>query len=166
MKKPNGSTTNGSNGCPPAHYSQQIRELFAAKNIPAPDGEAFTNVLEMVKDRCTLLTDFVEQAGYFFQTPQTIDVASIKPKWNEQKNLLFIELVKAFELVESWHHAGLETLFKEIVSVHLLKPGELMLPLRIMLVGGKYGPGVFEIAETIGKEETAKRIRHSLSLLS
>jgi glutamyl-tRNA synthetase len=41
-----------------------------------------------------------------------------------------------------------------------------MLPLRIMLVGGKFGPGVFEIAELIGKDETVKRIHHTMSLLS
>ena len=40
-----------------------------------------------------------------------------------------------------------------------------MLPLRIMLVGGKYGPGVFVIAEMIGKEETMKRINEALSML-
>jgi glutamyl-tRNA synthetase len=47
-----------------------------------------------------------------------------------------------------------------------LKPGELMLPLRIMLVGGKHGPGVFDIASILGKEETIKRIEHGLNLLS
>ena len=41
-----------------------------------------------------------------------------------------------------------------------------MLPLRIMLVGGKYGPGVFDIAALLGKEETIKRIEHALSLLN
>jgi glutamyl-tRNA synthetase len=46
-----------------------------------------------------------------------------------------------------------------------LKPGELMLPLRVMLVGGKFGPGVFEIAEIIGREETVKRIQHVLSII-
>ena len=40
-----------------------------------------------------------------------------------------------------------------------------MLPLRIMLVGGKFGPGVFDIAAIIGKEETIKRIKHTLQLL-
>lgn len=33
-----------------------------------------------------------------------------------------------------------------------------MLPLRIMLVGGKFGPGVFDIATIIGKQETIQRI--------
>ena len=34
-----------------------------------------------------------------------------------------------------------------------------MLPFRIMLVGGKFGPGVFDIAAILGKEETINRIK-------
>jgi glutamyl-tRNA synthetase len=41
-----------------------------------------------------------------------------------------------------------------------------MLPFRIMLVGGKFGPGVFEIVETIELKETIARIQYSLQLLS
>jgi glutamyl-tRNA synthetase len=41
-----------------------------------------------------------------------------------------------------------------------------MLPFRIMLVGGKFGPGVFEIAELLGKDETVARIATTLSRLS
>jgi glutamyl-tRNA synthetase len=79
--------------------------------------------------------------------------------------MFFIELVRAFELMQQWQHNDLENTFKEIAAAHQLKPGELMLPLRIMLVGGKFGPGVFDIASVIGKEETVKRIKHTLSLL-
>ena len=40
-----------------------------------------------------------------------------------------------------------------------------MLPLRIMLVGGKFGPHVFDIAAIIGKEETISRIKYTIGLL-
>jgi glutamyl-tRNA synthetase len=43
-----------------------------------------------------------------------------------------------------------------------IKPGELQLPLRIMLVGGKFGPPVFNIAEVLGKKETIDRIDNAL----
>ncbi len=151
---------------PSAHYSKDIKTLFEEKNIPVPDEETFLKVLDMVKDRCTLLPDFLEQAAYFFQSPHTIDIPSIKPKWSEQKALFFAEVCRAFELLETWQHTEIEGTFKEIVAAHVLKPGELMLPFRIMLVGGKFGPGVFEIAEIIGKNETVKRVQHTLQLLS
>ena len=54
---------------------------------------------------------------------------------------------------------------KEIAAANQLKPGEVMLPLRVMLVGGKFGPHVFDIAQELGKEETIKRIQHTLGLL-
>jgi glutamyl-tRNA synthetase len=121
--------------------------------------------MELVKERCTLLPDFFIQGGFFFQAPATIDTTSIHPKWEEKKNMFFIELIKAWQLSTLWDATELEISFKELAAANQLKTGELMLPLRIMLVGGKFGPGVFEIAATIGKESTIKRIEHTLSLL-
>jgi glutamyl-tRNA synthetase len=57
-----------------------------------------------------------------------------------------------------WTAIELETSFKSLAEEKAIKPGELMLPLRIMLVGGKFGPGVFDIADILGKEETIRRI--------
>jgi len=37
-----------------------------------------------------------------------------------------------------------------------------MLPFRIMLVGGKFGPHVFDIAALLGKDETINRIEKAL----
>lgn len=83
----------------------------------------------------------------------------------KRKTFFFTELVRAYELSAIWEAHDLEKEFKELAAVNQLKPGELMLPLRIMLVGGKFGPGVFEIAQLIGKEETVKRIQHTMGLL-
>ena len=151
---------------PAEHYSKEVRQLFEEKNIPLPADEVFNAVLNLVKDRCSLLPDFFEQSVYFFKPPHSIDISSIKPKWNEAKAVFFAEVIKAYQLTDAWEPVELEKIFKEIVSAHLLKPGDLMLPFRIMLVGGKFGPGVFQIAEKIGQEETIRRIQHMLQLLS
>lgn len=128
--------------------------------------EAFiTQVINLVKDRCVLLSDFAQQAGYFFSDPAKVDTDAIKPKWDEKKTLFFTELIRTYETEQFWQAADLEKAFKEIAAVNELKPGELMLPFRIMLVGGKFGPGVFDIAALIGKDATIARIKHTLSLL-
>ena len=57
-----------------------------------------------------------------------------------------------------WSSAALDANFGEATTDKGLKKGELVLPLRIMLVGDKYGPGVFQIAEVIGREETERRV--------
>jgi len=150
---------------PVSSYQSQVAGLFAEKNITITDEAKFVKVLELVKDRCTFLSDFVQQASFFFKAPETIDIAAIQPKWDDKKNLFFIELIKAIELTSSFEPADFELEFKEMAAANQLKPGELMLPFRIMLVGGKFGPHVFDIASTIGKEETISRIKTVLAAL-
>ncbi len=140
-------------------------KYFLGDEVNGVNDEKITFIIDMVKERCTLLSDFKLQAGFFFKSPETIDTASIK-KWDEKKQLFFLQLIQAYELLPRWEREDLETTFKEIAAAQQIKTGELMLPLRIMLVGGKFGPGVFNIAEIIGKEETKKRIEHTLSLLT
>ena len=82
---------------------------------------------------------------------------------NEAKQLFFAEVIRNYELNNDWKASILESNFKEIAAANQIKPGEVLLPLRIMLVGGKFGPGVFDIAEIIGKEETISRIKKALA---
>jgi glutamyl-tRNA synthetase len=142
-----------------------VGNMLKENGIEVVSGETLQKVIELVKERCVLLTDFVQQSSFFFKTPGTIDTAAVKPKWNEAKKLFFAELIRNYELAPDWDAHSLENNFKEIAAVNDLKPGELMLPLRIMLVGGKFGPGVFDIAAILGKKETITRIETALKLL-
>jgi glutamyl-tRNA synthetase len=151
---------------PIATYSMLVRMLFQQNGIVVPaEQNHFEKVLDLVKERCTLLPDFVTQAGFFFQPPATIDLDAIHPKWTEAKQLFFAEFIRQLQLERGWDAPSLETGFKEMAAAAAIKPGELLQPLRIMLVGGKFGPPVFDIAALLGREETINRIRHVLSLL-
>ena len=150
---------------PAASLSMPIKKLLKESGITISDDERLEKVIDLVKDRCTLLTDFVQQASFFFKVPAEIDINAIKPKWDEKKNLFFVELILAFELSNLWLHDDLEKQFKEMAAAHQIKPGEVLSAFRIMLVGGKFGPGVFDIAAIIGKDETVHRIKHTLEML-
>ncbi len=145
-------------------YQLQVKELLENKGVIINDQDQFIRVLELVKERCHLLTDFIEQSAFFFKAPEQYDLGAVQPKWNDNKPLFFRELIRRFELSADWNAHDLETGFKEIAAAHQLKPGELLLPLRIMLVGGKFGPGVFHIMELLGKKETLSRIDNFLRI--
>jgi glutamyl-tRNA synthetase len=117
-----------------------------------------SKAIPLIKDRCTLLPDFWAQGHFFFVMPEIKEEAAIKEKWNDQKKQFFTGWAAALQSADAWTHDSLEAGFNELMPKHGLKKGDVLLPLRIMLVGGKYGPGVFAIAEVIGKEETIKRI--------
>jgi len=150
---------------PVSRLSFLVKSLLEKENIVIDDEAKLEKVLELVKDRCTLLTDFVQQASFFFAMPGEINTSAIKPKWTDQKTQFFIELIRAYEFISPWQQEDLERTFKEMAAAHQIKPGELLLPLRIMLVGGKFGPGVFDVAALLGREETINRIKYTLQFL-
>lgn len=127
---------------------------------PGSEGMALlTRVAGIIKDRCTLLPDFWTQGHFFFTTPELKEEAAIRDKWSDQKQAFFTAWADAIANMNYWNEKDLEASCNDFATQHGLKKGDVMLPLRIMLVGGKYGPGVFLIAEIIGKEETIKRIK-------
>ncbi len=59
----------------------------------------------------------------------------------------------------------LENTLKVLAEEHGLKSGDVMLPFRVMLVGGKFGPHVFDIAGLLGWDETIYRIERALAVI-
>jgi glutamyl-tRNA synthetase len=141
----------------------EVKEVFAKAGITISNDALLDKVIDLVKERCFLLPDFVQQGTFFFQAPASWDIDAVKPKWNEEKKNFFEAYSKELAAIESWEAAFIEDAFKKQAAICNLKPGELQLPFRIMLVGGKFGPPVFMIAELIGKDETVKRIGQFLS---
>ena len=150
---------------PVIHYAENVQSIFKNNGLTVNNDNYFHTILNLVKDRCTLLTDFYEQAGYFFKAPTAIDSASILPKWTAEKTAFFEAYINVLLNVPTWDAAAAEEAFKLLAASHNIKPGELQLPMRIMLVGGKFGPGVFEIAFHIGRENTVSRLQQGLQLL-
>jgi glutamyl-tRNA synthetase len=150
----------------PAHeLRSRLEKIFVDKGINVSDREKFEKVIALVKERCFLLTDFVDQSAFFFETPSKFDLDAVKPKWNEDKKKFFQLFSQEIQSMPNWEAAFIEDGFKKTAQEKNIKPGELQLPLRIMLVGGKFGPPVFHIAEVLGRENTVSRIETVLTQL-
>lgn len=137
--------------------------VLAAHGVVGVDEKFLGQVLDTVKDRLVLTNDFWQQAHFFFREPEEYDLPAVQPKWADEKTVFFNDLLPKLEAFEPWRSAELESLYKLAIDASGLKAGELMLPFRIMLVGGKFGPHVFDIAALLGKEETISRMKKGLA---
>ncbi len=144
------------------HLLNHVKPFLQHKGINTPDDNYLLEVIEMVKERCVLLPDFYEQASFFFIAPDKWDTNSVKPKWSTDKDAFFQEFANQIKEKEALDGLELEKIFKDLATEKGIKVGELMLPFRIMLVGGKFGPQVFDIAKQIGVKETVHRIHNAL----
>jgi glutamyl-tRNA synthetase len=147
------------------NYKIQVKNIFEEKGIIISNDEQLIKVITSVKDRCTLLSDFYEQGKFFFEAPAQWDLDAVKPKWNQDKAAFFNDFKTKLKSLTDWNAPAIENNFKELAAAKNIKAGELQLPLRIMLVGEKKGPPVFEIAGILGVEETIKRIDAMLKVI-
>ncbi len=145
------------------HLAPSVKIELQKAGIEVKDETFLNTVIDLIKDRCTLLPDFVAQSGYFFTSPAEYDVNSVKPKWSAEKADFFNAFAEKLTLTDA---VSEEAAFKALAEEKGFKPGELMLPFRIMLVGGKFGPGVFDIAVLLRVEETKARIAKAVNLFN
>jgi glutamyl-tRNA synthetase len=143
-----------------------VRAVLEDNGITITDDGYLLKVIELVKDRCVLLTDFYHQAGYFFERPKEYDINAVKPKWTDAKTDFFNVFIDTVTNTGTVEPAALEAGFKALAEENGIKAGEVLLPFRIMLVGGKFGPHVFDIAAMLGQDETIARIEKALGVFT
>lgn len=143
----------------------EANKVLVVNGVTSVESAYLEHVLGLVRERMTLLTDFWSQASFFFVRPETYDFDAVSKKWTVEKTLFFSDIATRFETMEPWSSAELEHFYKLAIEASGMKMGELMLPLRIMLVGGKFGPHIFDILAALGRQESIERIRLGLEIL-
>jgi glutamyl-tRNA synthetase len=141
-----------------------VKDIYLTNGIEIRDEVLLHSVINLLRERCHLLTEFFVQGRFFFSAPQQWDLDAVKPKWTAAKTGFFKSFTESFKNIPEWNAVNLESLFKDLAAAQQIKPGELQLPLRIMLVGEKSGPPVFEIAGLLGEKETTARINTLLGI--
>jgi len=144
----------------------KVKTVLEDKGIEVTDDAYLLQIIDKIKDRCVLLPDFYQQSAYFFRQPAEYDINAVKPKWTEAKTDFFNAYISKLQATSNMDPVELENAFKAFAEEKDIKPGELLLPLRVMLVGGKFGPHVFDIAQLLGKEETISRIEKAVAVFA
>lgn len=144
-----------------ARLAELLQPVLQEKGV-APDAAFVATVAGLVKERCHFVNEIWDHGFFFFTRPGKYDLDAVKPKWNADKQAFFEEWIHVLNGLEDFTFTPIEDSFKQLAAAKGIKPGELQLPFRIMLCGGKFGPPVFTIAETLGKVETVERMRLAL----
>jgi glutamyl/glutaminyl-tRNA synthetase len=124
-------------------------------------------VVEVERNRMKTLQEFAELANPFFELPEYPASLLI---WKETaKEQVIKNLEDAEGIIETTPEKKLtaETLEPQLFEMaNRTGRGEFLWPLRVSLSGREASPGPLELIEVLGKEESLRRIRHALELLS
>ncbi|MFW5944866.1 MAG: glutamate--tRNA ligase [Bacteroidota bacterium] len=124
-----------------------------------PSHEYVREVCSLIKERVYLIHEIWDQAFFFFRPPQEYDQKMVKKKWKAHTPDLLNELRKRLKTLDDFQAESIKNTVKKLTEEKEVGMGQVMLPLRICLVGTGMGPDVAKIVEMIGKEETIKRLK-------
>ncbi|MEA1786471.1 glutamate--tRNA ligase [Arenibacter sp. GZD96] len=136
-------------------------------NIDEPTAiQQISKIIALVKDRATFVKEFWDLSSYFFVTPLSYDSNAVSKQWKPNTPQVISELLSLLEAVEPYTADFLETTLKQWISEKGYSFGQLIPPLRLVIVGEMKGPYLFNILELIGKKETLIRIKNALQHLN
>ena len=127
-------------------------------------------IAALVKTRIEVFPDIPEQIDFFEELPEydTSMYCHKKMKTNEENSLeVLTDLLPRLEAQEDFSNDALFETLKGYVDEKGVKTGFVMWPVRTAVSGKQTTPGgATEIMEILGKEESLRRIRKGIEMLS
>ena len=118
-----------------------------------------------MKERANLIDDLWDQASFFFESPTAYDEKTVSKFWNEETPSIMSEIANIIQTVEPYTSEAIDAAIKGYINDKGHGMGKVMNAIRLSLVGESKGPGVADICELLGKEETVKRLHAAIRTL-
>lgn len=126
------------------------------------------DILPLVIERLTLLSEFTDKTSWFFSQPAPPPVEDLIPKKSDRDTSI-AALSAAAEALKGLEDFSADTIGPCLDSV--LEEGGwkkpfLFMPLRFALTSRKDSPDLLEVVSVLGKDRCIERIQNSLKVLS
>lgn len=138
-----------------------LEKIITGEGIQA-ERSKLLQISGLIKDRANLIPDLWQQSWFFFRSPEKYDESVIHKFWKPETPGFMMNIAAMLEGLSVFDAATVEASLKQFIHEQGLPMGQVMNTLRLVLVGGSFGPGVAAIIAVLGKEEAISRINHAL----
>ena len=119
-------------------------------------------VVGLLKERCKLLTDFVEMSSYFFTDNFEYDAKGVAKHFTPEAAKLLKALAEKFATVNELTEVKAEEIVRTYAEELQVKPAVLIHPTRLAVTGVTIGPSLFGLLEAIGRDKVCARIARAI----
>jgi len=139
---------------------------YIDEEVDAAMRQKILKVARLEQERIKVLSQVVDLAEFFFTGDFTYNPISVEKRLKKDYVLSLLEEMRMrIETLFPFEEQGLEGLLRRLAEDFSLSPSEVFHPLRVALTGRMKGPGLFELAGVLGKEEVIRRIGRTLEML-
>ncbi|HPS05832.1 MAG TPA: glutamate--tRNA ligase, partial [Tenuifilaceae bacterium] len=127
--------------------------------------DKLVRIVGLVKERVNFIHELWGQTSFFFERPLNYNSQTVAKFWNNDSSVMMNILVEKLSGISTWTALNIEQSVMELIGEKGYGMGKVMNTIRLALVGESKGPGVADICEILGKEETLQRIRQAVLIL-
>ncbi|MFC1540906.1 glutamate--tRNA ligase [Candidatus Latescibacterota bacterium] len=143
-----------------------VKSGFISEESLTNERNYILNVIELLKVRCRLITDFKTQGEYFFHDPVSYDEKGVRKFFMKPETNEYLEkLIDTFETMGTFNEQKLEDAVRNLAEELNIGGGKLIHPTRLAVSGVTGGPGLFEILALIGRERVVSRMRLAIKFI-
>ncbi len=136
-------------------------EIYKEK-MPNEKGEKIKSSLVFLKNKAKTLEDIYNNSKYIIQDKITINQDDLKLLDDKTKRIIS-EFSKNISKIEKLNKETLEPIINALIKSNETNFKGVGQPLRIVLTGSKFGPGIYDIINSLGKNEVLKRLGNKIT---
>ncbi len=127
--------------------------------------EYLLQIIGLLKERCSRLTEFVEMSEYFFSDEFDYEEKAAQKHFNSESAERLTELAVRFEALDGFAKEKLEHVLNAYAEELDIGKGKLIHPTRLAVSGISKGPGLYDLLTTLGREPVIKRMRKAVTYI-
>ena len=116
--------------------------------------------IDLYKDRSQTLRELVAGVMSLYEAPKNYDAESCAQWVTPQTKDLFNRLHIQLQQLQDFNKIAVQDYIKAFAKEQDCKFPVIAQPIRIALIGSSHGPGIFDMIEILGKDETLHRLQH------
>ena len=135
-------------------YSQKFK-----KNIDQSKENSLIKSMNFLKNKAKTLEDIYQNSQYILQDNIKISPEDSKLLDNSSKNIIK-DFLDKFEKMSKITKENLEKIVNGLIDKHKTNFKGVGQPLRIVLTGSRFGPGIYNIILSLNKDVVIKRLKN------
>lgn len=138
-----------------------VDELCATQQKPVPSGakrQAMMAAMPNLKERAKTILELIE-LSYYILSDRPLDMDEKASKLiNTETTPMLLRLTERLRDASEWTISTTEDVVRGFAESEGIKLGKIAQPLRAALTGRAVSPGVFDVMQTLGRDETLARL--------
>jgi glutamyl-tRNA synthetase len=150
---------------PAAELAQLVKPFIATRGWTTHGDDAWLErAVVTLQERAKTLVELLDLGTYYFNDV-TIEPAAAAKHLRGASHEAMTDLRNSLAALPDWTAASIQTAFESVLGRYQLPLGKLAQPVRVALTGGTVSPGIFEVAEVIGRDRVLARLDKALPLI-